>query len=75
MPTQVRGEDGRVIAEKLGDLDALERARHVHANTGETVTLVPFRFGGNGYVLDEKAASTFGAPEPEPEPKKRSRKK
>lgn len=63
MPKQVRGQDGRIIQKQLSDGDADTVARQVHANTGEVVTLVPFiDKGEDGYVLDEDAATTVGAP-------------
>lgn len=61
MATQVLGEDGREIAEKLGDLDALDLARNVHAATGEVVKLVPYVLKKGKYVLDEAGARVFGA--------------
>lgn len=61
MPTMVKGEDGREIAEKLGDLDAVNTARKVHSNTGEVLTLIPYVHEKGAWVLDEENAYTFGA--------------
>lgn len=62
MPTQVRGENGRIIHDQLSDADAGELARLVHAAEGEVVKLVPFVLKGEEWVLDEAGARTVGAP-------------
>jgi hypothetical protein len=61
MPIQVRGADGREIAENLGDDDAADLARNVHAASGETVTLIPFVEFDGVYSLDESKSYTFPA--------------
>lgn len=66
MPTMVQGEDGREIAEKLGDQDARDLAAAVHNNTGETLTLTPYKQRGDGYVLDKQNAHYWPRPAPEP---------
>lgn len=61
MPTMVLGEDGRLIDEKLGDDDARQVARNLHANTGEVVTLVPYEPNEDGeYEPNHDAAVTVG---------------
>jgi hypothetical protein len=64
------GEDGREILENSDDAHALEVARNVNANTGETLTLVPFKHIGDAeagtgeWVPDEDNATTFPGGEP-----------
>ena len=72
MPTKVEvtaehvaeGLEPRVLEEKLGDQDALELAQKVFANTGETVTLTPYKLHGDGYVLNHEAATEWPRPQP-----------
>lgn len=70
MPTQVKvaasdaldGEE-RILADKLGNDDAKDLARNVHANTGEIVTLTPYLYDEKvgDYVLDAAATQTHGS--------------
>lgn len=61
MPVQIRGEDGRIVADNLSETDGQTLAVNVHANTGELVTVVPLVHDGETYVPDESAARTVGA--------------
>lgn len=70
MPAQVKvaasdALDGqeRILADKLGNDDAKDLARNVHANTGEIVTLTPYLYDDEqaDYVLDHDGATTHGS--------------
>lgn len=71
MPTKVEvtaehaaeGLEARELAPNLGEQDALELAQAVYANTGETITLTPYKLKGDEYVLDHKGAHEWPRPQ------------
>lgn len=73
MAYEVRGEDGRLLHRQLNDQDAHSLAYRVTVETGETVTLIPWRLSEGEWATDEDMAEKVGgAAKAEKKPKKDS---